>query len=264
MSMKTLVEALNGFVPETALVLGSGLGSLVDAVNTEITIPYEQLAGFPVSGVSGHAGQLIAGTLGGRNVAVLSGRAHYYENGNAATMRAPLEALKKVGVKRLILTNSAGSTRKKMAPGSIMQVHDHINFSGTNPLFGEPTDDRFVGMTTAYDATMKKVFRKAAKRQDIKLHSGVYMWFSGPSFETPAEIKMARILGADAVGMSTVPEVILARFLNMDVAAFSVITNFAAGITGAELSHTETKEIAPRGGAKLARLIEAVLKEGFA
>lgn len=262
--MNTLKKALNGFQPETALVLGSGLGAVVEAVNVEIRVPYSKLEGFPESKVSGHSGEVIAGTLNGHKVAVLSGRVHYYEEGNPAAMRGPLEALKSAGINRLILTNSAGSTNPDMGPGSVMQIKDHINFSGTNPLFGEPTDGRFVGLTSAYDKKIRKTFRKAAKQLDIELHRGVYMWFSGPSFETPAEIKMARQMGADAVGMSTVPEVILARFLNMDVAAFSVITNYAAGMTGAELSHTETKEMAPKGGATLTRLIGAVLQEGFA
>ncbi len=262
--MAKLKEALDGFVPETALVLGSGLGSLVDKVEVEHRISYDDLDGFPASGVSGHAGELIAGTLSGQKVAVMSGRVHYYEHGAAAAMRAPLEALRDAGVKRLVLTNSAGSTDPDMPPGSVMQIKDHINLSGTNPLIGEESDARFVGMTSAYDKTMRKSFRRVAKAEGIELHRGVYMWFSGPSFETPAEIRMARRLGADAVGMSTVPEVILARFLEMDVVAFSVITNFAAGMTGNELSHTETKEMAPQGGETLSRLIAAAFEKGFA
>lgn len=261
--MTDLKTALDGFVAETALVLGSGLGTLVERVENSKRHSYDKLDGFPVSGVSGHAGELIAGTLSGTNVIVLSGRAHYYEHADAAAMRAPLEALKAVGIKRIILTNSAGSVTKDMAPGSVMQIKDHINFSGTNPLFGEPSDDRFVGMTSAYDKPLRKLFRKVADENDIEIHRGVYMWFSGPSFETPAEIKMARRMGADAVGMSTVPEVILSRFLGLDVAAFSVVTNFGAGMTGGELSHTETKEMAPKGGEILGRLIEAAFKEGF-
>ena len=258
-----LTTALNGFQPETALVLGSGLGGVVDAVKIEQRIAFADLDGFPVSQVSGHSAEVIAGTLNGHKVAVLSGRVHYYENADAAAMRAPIEALKQAGVDRLILTNSAGSTNPDMGPGSIMQIKDHINFSGTNPLFGEPTDKRFVGLTTAYDKSLRKNFRKHAKALDIKLHRGVYMWFSGPSFETPAEIRMSRIMGADAVGMSTVPEVILARFFDMEVAAFSIITNYAAGMTGNELSHTETKEVAPQGGEKIARLLSAAFEEGF-
>ncbi len=261
--MTNLKKALDGFVPETALILGSGLGALAEAVKVEHSLPYEKLNRFPASGVSGHAGTLSAGTLGGHRIVVLSGRSHYYEHADAAAMRPPLEALKQAGVKRLILTNSAGSLNKKMPPGSVMQIIDHINFSGSNPLFGEPSDARFVGLTSAYDKRLRKHFKKTAKRLDMKLHKGVYMWFSGPSFETPAEIKMARNMGATAVGMSTVPEVILARFLGMEVAALSVITNFAAGMTGGELSHDETKEMAPKGGKKLVQLLSAVLEDGF-
>ncbi len=260
MDLKT---ALNGFAPETALVLGSGLGGAVEAVQVESRHPFTELDGFPVSKVSGHSAEIIAGTLNNHKVIVLSGRVHYYEDGNPAAMRGPIAALKEAGVSRLILTNSAGSTNPDMAPGSIMQIKDHINFSGTNPLFGEPTDNRFVGLTSAYDKTLRKAFRRHAKSLDIKLHRGVYMWFSGPSFETPTEIKMARRMGADAVGMSTVPEVILARFYDMNVCAFSIITNFAAGMTGAELSHSETKGIAPQGGEKISRLLAAAFEEGL-
>jgi len=259
--MQDLATALDGFKPETALVLGSGLGGVVEAVDIVSRHDFSSLKDFPTSAVSGHSAEVIAGTINGHRVVLLSGRVHYYEQGDPAAMRGPLQALSSVGVKRLILTNSAGSTNPDMGPGSIMQIKDHINFSGTNPLFGEPTDRRFVGLTAAYDKPWRKSFRKIAKDLDIKLHRGVYMWFSGPSFETPAEIKMARTMGADAVGMSTVPEVILARFFDMDVAAFSVITNYAAGMTGAELSHTETKEMAPQGGDKLTRLLKAALQE---
>lgn len=261
--MSDLKSALEGFQPQTALVLGSGLGGLVDAVDVVKRIPYGELDRFPEGGVSGHGGEFIAGHINGHAVAVLSGRVHYYEQGDAAAMRGPLEELKSVGVNRLILTNSAGSLESDMPPGSVMQIEDHINFSGTNPLIGEPSDDRFVGMTTAYDEALRKTFLDKAGALNIPLQKGVYMWFSGPSFETPAEIKMARVFGANAVGMSTVPEVILARFLQMEVAAFSVITNLAAGMTGDELGHGETKENAPKGGALLTKLIAATLKDGF-
>ncbi|MHA1190218.1 MAG: purine-nucleoside phosphorylase, partial [Alphaproteobacteria bacterium] len=195
------------------------------------------------------------GRMGTVPVAILSGRAHYYEHGQPDVMRVALESLKALGVTTLILTNSAGSLRQDAPPGSVMLITDHINWSGLNPLIGEPTDDRFVGLTGAYDADIADSARRAAADAGIALTEGVYMWFSGPSFETPAEIRAAGVLGADAVGMSTVPEVILARFFGLKVAAFSVITNFAAGMTGAELSHTETKDVAPQGGAKLARIL---------
>jgi purine-nucleoside phosphorylase len=160
-----------------------------------------------------------------------------------------------------MLTNAAGSLEPDMGPGSVMLITDHINFSGSNPLFGEPSDRRFVGLTQAYDAGMRAALEAAAKKTGTPLHKGVYMWFSGPSFETPAEIRMARIVGANAVGMSTVPEVILARFLGLRVAACSVITNLAAGMTGGELSHQETKDMAPLGGARLAAILREAIGE---
>jgi purine-nucleoside phosphorylase len=259
---RKLIRLLDGRMPETALILGSGLGGLVEALSQAVRMPYGEIPGFPVSGVSGHSGELLAGDLSGQPVVVLAGRVHYYEQGRAAAMRPALEALAAVGVKRLVLTNSAGSLQPAMGPGSVMMITDHINWSGANPLIGEPSDARFVGLTSAYDASLADRFRRAAAVEKIVLHEGVYMWFSGPSFETPAEIRAARILGADAVGMSTVPEVILARFLGLRCAAFSVITNFAAGMTGAELTHAETKEVAPRGGRVLARLIARAIARG--
>jgi purine-nucleoside phosphorylase len=178
-------------------------------------------------------------------------------------MRPVLEALAGIGISKLLLTNAAGSLRADMPPGSIMLITDHINFSGSNPLFGEPTDRRFVGLTEAYDAGLRAALERAADATDTPLARGVYMWFSGPSFETPAEIRMARVMGADAVGMSTVPEVILARFLGLRVAACSVITNLAAGMTGGELSHQETKDVAPLGGARLAAVLKHAFREGL-
>ena len=258
-----LVEKLGGRAPSIAIVLGSGLGGLVDEVEGAVRVSYADLAGFPRSGVTGHAGELIAGNFAGQPVLMLAGRAHYYEHQNAAAMRPVLEAVAGIGIEKLILTNAAGSLDPDMPPGSIMLVTDHINFSGSNPLFGEPTDRRFVGLTEAYDAKIRAALEQAAQATGTRLHQGVYMWFSGPSFETPAEIRMARVFGANAVGMSTVPEVILARFLGLRVAACSVITNFAAGMTGAELSHEETKDVAPLGGAPLAAVLRHAFREGL-
>lgn len=257
-----LVDRLNGLMPRTAIVLGSGLGSLVSEVTDAIHIPYAEIPGFPESAVSGHAGELVAGYLGGQPVIMLAGRVHYYEQGDASAMRPAIEALCGIGVQSLILTNAAGSVRQDMPPGSVMQITDHINYSGMNPLIGEESDRRFVGMTNAYDADLSIAMRNAAIRAGVPLFSGVYMWFSGPSFETPAEIRMARTLGADAVGMSTVPEVILARFFGMRIAAASVITNYGAGMTGAELSHEETKDMAPIGGKRLAAILTEMISGG--
>lgn len=258
-AVQPLIKKLNGFAPRIAMVLGSGLGGFVSEVEKPIRIPYADLPGFPKGGVSGHAGEIVAGYVSGVPVLVLAGRVHYYEHADAGAMRPVLETLCAIGITHLLLTNAAGSLREDMPPGSVMIIEDHINFSGSNPLFGEPTDRRFVGLTNAYDADMRKALEVAATKVDVKISKGVYMWFSGPSFETPAEIKMARIVGADAVGMSTVPEVILARFLDMKVAACSVVTNFAAGMTGNEISHHETKEMAPLGGQRLAKIIKAAI-----
>lgn len=252
---KLLIERLEGLLPKTAIILGSGLGDLVNAITTPVQIEFAELEGFPISGVSGHQGSLVAGRLAQVPVIAISGRVHYYESGKADAMRIPIETLKELGVENLILTNSAGSVDADMPPGSVMMINDHIDFSGQNPLIGEPSDHRFVGMTNAYDADLMKAFRATADQIDMDLFEGVYMWFSGPSFETPAEIRASRILGANAVGMSTVPETILARFYELNVAAFSVITNLAAGMSGNELSHDETKTNAPLGGVKLTTLI---------
>jgi purine-nucleoside phosphorylase len=256
-----LREKLGGLKPEVAIVLGSGLGGLVDSVENAVAVPYATIAGFPGSGVSGHAGKLVGGTIGGTPVVMLAGRVHYYEKGDADAMRPVLETVQALGVRDLLLTNAAGSLREDLPPGSVMRISDHINYSGMNPLIGEESDRRFVGMTSAYDPDLGEAMRSAAEAVGVELAEGVYMWFSGPSFETPAEIRMARTLGADAVGMSTVPEVILARFLGMRVAAASVITNFGAGMTGGELSHQETKDMAPIGGERLGRVITAMLKD---
>jgi len=257
-----LISRLGGVAPRHGIVLGSGLGSLVEAITDPLRISYSDLPSFPVSAVSGHAGELVIGHLGGVPVIVLSGRVHYYESGDANAMRTPIEVLKGLGVTSLILTNSAGSLRDDMPPGSVMRISDHINFSGTNPLIGLAGDDRFVGMTNAYDAGLSASMERAAEKLGIPLSCGVYMWFSGPSFETPAEIRMARVLGADAVGMSTVPEVLIARHLGLRVAAASVITNFGAGMTGVELSHHETKDMAPIGGKRLAAILAEMIAGG--
>lgn len=247
--------------PELALVLGSGLGHLAGAVEG-VAIPYAELPGMPHAGVSGHDPQLVIGQLEGRRVAVLGGRAHYYENGRADAMRPALEMLHAIGCQRLLLTNAAGSLRADMPPGGLMLLSDHIAFAGTNPLIGEASDARFVALTDAHDAAMRAALRDAARAEDVPLPEGVYCWFSGPSFETPAEIRAARILGADAVGMSTVPEVILARFLGLRVAAVSVITNMGAGLSDEAISHDHTRAMAPLGAAKLERVLRRFLRDG--
>ena len=206
------------------------------------------------------SGALTVGLLAGVPVAILSGRKHYYEAGDAAAMRTPLETFKALGADFVFLTNAAGSTRQEMGPGSLMAITDHINFSGRDPLIGLPGDDRFVSMVNAYDETLRFRLKFWADEEQITLHEGVYAWFSGPSFETPAEINAIRLLGADAVGMSTAPETIIARHIGLPVVAISCVTNFAAGMTGDALSHTETKTEAAKAEATFRRLIRAFVR----
>jgi purine-nucleoside phosphorylase len=245
--------------PRYGLVLGSGLGHLADQIDG-VAIDYADLPGFPHAGVSGHNPKLVIGDLEGSRVAIFGGRAHYYESGRADAMRLPLEVLTALGAEALILTNAAGSMRTDIPPGDLMLLSDHINFSGLNPLIGEPTDARFVPMKDAYDPEMRHALRRAAETEEIALMEGVYAWYSGPSFETPAEIRAVRTLGADAVGMSTVPEVILARFLGLRVAAISAVTNMAAGLSDEAISHEHTKAMAPIGAAKLERVLRRYLR----
>ncbi len=255
------VRSRAGTTPvSVGLILGSGLGHLADTVDGT-AIGYADLPGFPHAGVSGHNPKLVIGDLEGVRVAVLGGRAHYYESGRSDAMRLPLEVLRLLGAEALIVTNAAGSMRADIPPGELMLLSDHINFSGLNPLIGEPTDARFVPMTQAYDPGLRAGLRAAADAEAVALQEGVYAWYSGPSFETPAEIRAIRTLGADAVGMSTVPEVILARFLGLRVAGVSTITNMAAGLSDEAISHEHTKAMAPLGAAKLERVLRRFLRD---
>lgn len=260
--MNALAEKLGSRAPKTAIILGSSLGALADAVADPLIIPYTELPGFPVPKISGHAGKLFVGSLGGKEVAVLAGRAHPYESGNAAVMRPAIEMLKGAGVETLIITNAAGSLKPEMRPGSLMLISDHINYAGMNPLIGQHGDENFVPMTNAYDPALRERFHAAAKAEGIALHEGVYCWYSGPSFETPAEIRMFQIIGGSAVGMSTVPETILARRFGLKVAGLSVITNLAAGIEGASPSHEETKREGAKAAENMKALITRVMKDG--
>jgi purine-nucleoside phosphorylase len=258
--LAALIREKTGAAPvRVGLILGSGLGHIAGVVDG-VAIPYSELPGFPHAGVSGHVPQLVIGSLEGVRVAVFGGRSHYYEQGKPDAMRLPLEVLKELGAEIMVATNAAGSMRPDMPTGSVMALNDHINFSGLNPLIGEPSDARFVPMTEAYDPKLRAGLTAAAKAAGVEMAEGVYAWYSGPSFETPAEIRAIRGMGADAVGMSTVPEVILARFLGLRVAAASVITNMAAGMSTESISHEHTKAMAPLGAAKLEKILRQFLK----
>lgn len=243
-----------------ALVLGSGLSAIGELLADKVSIPYSELEGFPGGGVSGHGRDLLIGSMGGKRIAILTGREHYYEHGNAAAMRPALEAMAGIGARTLLLTNSAGSLDPRFQPGDLMLISDHINYAGMNPLIGEPTDRRFVNLVDCYAPELRAKAHEIAGRLGIGLGEGIYLWYSGPSFETVAEIQMAVRLGANAVGMSTAPEVILGRFLGLKVWACSSITNMGAGLSSEKISHEHTKAMAVQGAAKLRQLIPALVE----
>jgi purine-nucleoside phosphorylase len=238
--------------PTLAIVLGSGFHHVVSELQVEARVAYRRLPGFPRPTVAGHAGELLLGRLGGTPVMVLSGRAHYYEGHALSVVTFAMRVLAACGVRDVLLTNAAGGLNRAFRAGDFMVLTDHINFMGANPLRGPALPDlpRFVDLTTAYDATLGQALRRAGKACRLRLHQGVYLAVSGPSYETPAEIRAFATLGADAVGMSTVPEVIVARQVGLRVAAVSCITNLAAGRTRQPLSHDEVLETAE--GAKFA------------
>lgn len=250
------------FHPQVALVLGTGIGALAEAIEDPTIIDYGELPGFPRSAVEGHAGRLVLGNLSGLSVACMQGRVHLYEGHPAANLALPIRALRLAGCETLVLTNAAGSLRAEFLPGSLMMLSDHINMTGANPLIGnndERFGPRFPDMTEAYDRTLRSRFSDAATALGITLHEGVYLALLGPNFETPAEIQAFRRLGADAVGMSTVPECLVARHCGMRVAAISTLTNLAAGMTDKELSHEQSLAVGAEAAKDLGRLLPAFL-----
>ncbi len=244
--------------PRLALVLGSGVGGFADAVEDAVAIPYADLPGFPVSTVAGHAGRLVLGTLAGTPVAVFQGRSHLYEGVEPQGLAIGVRTAKALGAEAVVLTNAAGSLRPDVGPGRLMALTDHINLTGANPLVG-PNDDalgpRFVPLGAVYDAELRADLHAAARSSGVELDEGVYLAVTGPSFETPAEIRAFRTLGADAVGMSTVPEAIAARHAGLRVAAVSVITNLAEGLSPEPLSHEQTLAAAAAAAGDLERVL---------
>ncbi len=250
---------LPSFKADVAIVLGSGLGGLVDVLEQPAIIDYRALPGFPEPSVAGHGGRLHLGLVAGQGVLFLQGRAHFFESGRADAMAVPIGLAAALGADRLILTNAAGSLRPDAGPGSLMLIADHINLTGANPLVGREGGPAFIDMSAVYDRDLAARLEQAADQVGVALRQGVYMWFSGPSFETPAEIRAARLLGADAVGMSTVPEAILAHAAGLRVAAISNITNLAAGMSDERLSHAGTLAAAEAGAEDLKRVLAAYL-----
>lgn len=245
--------------PRVAVLLGSGWGAVAERVADPLDIPYASLPAFPAVSIAGHAASVRSGRLGGREVLLLRGRRHAYEGGDASAMKGAVRTLAAVGVRILIQTNAAGSLAAAMQPGQVMLLTDHLNMVQHSPLLNERDDSRFVSMVDAYDPALRACARMAARSAGIGLHEGVYAWVLGPQFETPAEIRMLAQLGAQAVGMSTVPETILARHAGLRVLALSLITNMAAGLGSEVLSHAHTLHTAAAAAEDAARLLEAVI-----
>ena len=255
------IRAAIGDAPGVAVVLGSGLGSLAERLENQAVVPYSSIPHFPVPTVAGHHGNLVAGSIDGVRVLYLQGRFHYYEGHDLPVVTFPARVLSRLGVDVLILTAATGGLNPDYRPGDVVALTDHLNLIGANPLRG-PNDDRigprFPDMTTVYSRRLRSLASTEAGRLGLKLHEGVYACLPGPSYETPAEIRMLRTLGADVVGMSTVPEAIVARHAGMEVLAFALVTNAAAGVAGGPITHEDVlaagREAVPRLGA----LIEAV------
>lgn len=273
--MENLMQKLNeakAFIEErtkgmdiyAGLVLGSGLGDLAEEIKNPVIINYKDIPHFPVSTVAGHAGRLVIGELEGRNVLCMQGRFHFYEGYEMDQVVFPIQVMKMLGVQRLILTNAAGCVNTSWKPGTLMLINDHIKLAPQSPMRGRNEDElglRFFDMSRAYDPELIKVAKVQAEKLGIPVTEGVYMFFSGPNFETPAEIRAARVLGADAVGMSTVPEVIAAAHCGLRTLGISCMTNMAAGILDQPLGHTEVLETSLRVKGQFSALIRAIVRE---
>lgn len=248
--------------PAIGLVLGSGLGDFADTLEDAVRIPYAEIPDFPVPSVPGHSGALVFGRKCGRDVVVMQGRIHYYEGLSQKEITLPIRVLAALGVKTLVLTNACGGVNLSFTPGDLMLISDHINFSGSNPLIGPNFDafgPRFPDMSDLYTASLRAAIKEKAQIAGIPLREGVYAMYSGPNYETPAEIRMFRTLGADTVGMSTVPEALVAGHCGMQVVGVSCVTNMAAGVLPVKLSHAEVTETANRVSVKFRSLIDLIL-----
>ena len=254
---------LGSRVPDVAVVLGSGMGAFADRLREAARIGYGDIPGFPIPTVAGHDGALIVGELAGRTVIAQSGRFHMYEGHEAAVTALPVRVFAELGVRTLLLTNAAGGVRRTFRAGTLMLIADHLNLTGRNPLVGTvvPGDERFPDMSEPYDPALRRLARDVARERGIAIEEGVYAGLLGPSYETPAEVRMLERLGADAVGMSTVVEVIAARARGLHCLGVSTVTNPAAGTTAAKLSHAEVMEVAERVKEELGALLEGVIEK---
>jgi purine-nucleoside phosphorylase len=249
--------------PELAIVLGTGLGGFSQRLQDAVPIPYAKIPGFPVSTAPSHAGEMVLGRIGGSEVCVLSGRFHYYEGWSFKDAAFYIGVLKLAGIRQIIITNAAGGISRSLKPGDLMLIRDHINFSGLSPCRGENIDElgpRFFDMTDAYCAKLRQIARDCAAQAGIKIKEGVYAYMTGPQFETPAEITALKRLGADAVGMSTVPEVLEAAHCGMPVLGISAITNYAAGISGAPLSGSDVTQTAAALENTFGSYVQSIIK----
>ena len=237
---------------ETAIVLGSGLGGFVESLPHDFSVEYGAIEGLPASGVPGHAGRFVVTKVAGRPLLVAQGRVHLYEGWSAQDVVKNIQLMHAIGIKKLLLTNAAGTLNKSFEPGSWMMLSDHINLLGASPLRGGPN---FIDMSEVYSLRLRRLFHEAAKESRLTLHEGVYAAMPGPQFETPAEIRMLQSIGADAVGMSTVPEAIQARALGMEVAGFSCLTNWAAGLSPTLLSHEDVNDVGRQAAGQMAELL---------
>lgn len=256
------IKDITNISPKIGLILGSGLGDIAEDIKG-ISIPYSEIPEFHASTVSGHAGNLIIGELCGKNVVAMQGRFHFYEGHSMQTVVYPIKVMKKLGIEKLIVTNAAGGVNKDFTPGDLMIINDHLNLMGTNPLIGKNDDTlgpRFADMSEAYKKDLIALTHNCAKELGIKVQNGVYAGMTGPTYETPSEIKMLRLLGADAVGMSTVPEVITANYAGIDVLGISCITNMAAGILPQPLSHDEVIETTQKVKHDFIKLVKAIIE----
>jgi purine-nucleoside phosphorylase len=260
----TLIGQRTRLRPAVGLVLGSGLGAFAETLEQATRIPYAEIPHFPRSTAVGHKGELVIGVSSGVPVAVMAGRVHSYEGYSFPQVVFPVRVLGRFGIRIFVLTNAAGSVNVNYRPGELMVLEDHINFMGRNPLSGENVDalgERFPDMSDAYDARLREIAERACMKAGVTVRKGVYMGFAGPSYETPAEVKMARTLGADAVGMSTVPEVIAARHMKLRVLAISCLTNMAAGVLKKKLDHKEVLEVGERSKAGLMDVLARIIQE---
>lgn len=250
-------------IPEIAVILGSGLGTLSEYAENKITLKYQDIPHFKASTVAGHAGELIAGTIRNRRILIMNGRFHYYEGHEMDIVTFPIRVFAKLGIKNLIVTNAAGGIGDELAPGSIMLIKDHLSFMCPSPLRGTNLEEfgpRFPDMTHIYTEKYLESAKEAAQSLNIPVHTGVYCYFRGPQYETPSEIRAVKMLGADAAGMSTVPETIVARHCGMNILGISLITNKAAGLGAAELSHEEVGETAQKSGENMVRLVSSIIQ----